>query len=303
MTELLSKVLDAFARDVDARRRPDMPRLSVWANVLQHLDEHGRDQKDLPRLSRLSRRALPPALTPLQRSGHITIEAKRVRLTPMGRAAADAWPVLLGDAERRWRRQLGAARLTSLRRALEQLVARFELVHPDFPTQYGPVDPTITGGPGKDWKPVPRNPDVQVQDEPLTSLLSQALVGAIHAYEPMGGPLQWVVLLQSVADRGTLVRDLPDTPFVPTMARHGFVRLSPDGQRVHHTALSKRMRDGYGPVSAAVEAGWRKRYGDAAVDLLRKALEPIAGALDPDERLPKLLPLTSLWSDARWANR
>lgn len=303
LTELLSKALDAFARDVDGRRDADMPRLSVWANVLQHLDQHGVDQKDLPRLARLSRRALPPALTPLRRSGHITMDAKRIRLTPMGRAATEDWPVLLADAERRWRRQLGAARMTSLRRTLERLVAQLELVHPDFPTQYGPVDPTITGGPGKDWKPVPRTPEVKVKGEPLTALLSQALVGAILSYEPRGGPLQWVVLLQSVADRGVRIDDLPDTPFVPTMARHGFVKLSSDGQKVHHTPLSKRMRDGYQAVSAAVEAEWRTRFGDELVDELRQALEAIAQALDPDDELPKLMPLSSLWSDARWANR
>src|SRR5688500_8353352 len=135
-----------------------MPRLAVWANVLQHVDEDGGGERELPRIARLSRRALPPVLKPLQRSGHIEVADKRVRLTPIGRDATDAWQRLHADAERRWRRRFGAAPITLLRGALERLVPQLELQHPDFPAQYGPADPRINGGPGQDWKPVPRPP-------------------------------------------------------------------------------------------------------------------------------------------------
>jgi hypothetical protein len=300
LTALLSKTLDALSREVDDDRDEGMPRLAVWATVVQHLDEQGVDERDLPRLARLSKRALPPALKPLQRAGHIAITDKRVRLTPAGRAASDAWPPLLADAERRWRRRFGAARMTSLRRSLEQLASGFELHHPDYPTRYGPADPTVRGGPGKDWKPVPRPPGAST-GAPLTSLLSQALVELTADYDGRAGPLAWAAnVLRFIPGGDVAVAELSDGGWVPTMARHGFVELSSDRSRVALTPLSRRMRDAYLPVLATIEDEWSTRYGREVVDALRSALEAIVAVVDPDDQLAHLHSFAALWSDARW---
>lgn len=301
MSALLSKTLDAFSRELD-ERRDGLPRLAVWANVLQHVDEGGTDQRDLPRMAALSKRALPPVLKPLQRSGHIAVEDKRVRVTPLGRDSQTAWPQLLADAERRWKRRFGAARITSLRRTLERLVAQLDLRHPDFPAQYGPADPRINGGGGQDWKPVTRPPGTGVAGHPLTSLLSQALVEITMDYDGRAGPLQFAAnVLRFIPDRGTPVSRLPDGYWLATMARHGFVVLSKDGATVKLTSMGKRLRDAYLPTLAAIEDEWRQRYGTDLVDELRGALDAVVAQLDPEDELPHLMSLSALWSDAKWA--
>jgi hypothetical protein len=166
LSALLSKCLDAFSRELDARRDVGTAGIAQWANVLQHVDEEGIAARDLPRRARLSRRAVPPVLRTLERSGHLEVVDKRVRLTRRGRASVDAWYALHVDAERRWRRRFGAAVITSLRRELEHVVSQFELQHPDFPTQYGTADPRINGGPGQDWKPVHRPPGTTMAGTP-----------------------------------------------------------------------------------------------------------------------------------------
>ena len=304
LSVLLSKNLEAFSRDLDAARGEGVPPLAVWANVLQHLNEEWVDQRDLPRLARLSKRALPPVLKPLERSGHIAVESKRIRLTPLGRAASESWRRLLADAELGWRRRFGAAHITSLRRALEHLVSKFDLLHPDFPTQYGPADPRINGGPGQDWKPVPRAAVMTSTRQPLTSLLSQALVEVTMEYDGRAGPLQFAAnVLRFVPDKGIAVSELPDTYWLPTMIRHKFVRPSADEQTVRLTAGSKKLRDAYLQTLVVIEDGWRGRYGKEVVDELRSTLDAIVGRVDPGDELPHLMSLSMLWSGAkRWAS-
>lgn len=300
LSALLSKSLDAFSRELDANRDDEMPRLAVWANVLQHLDEDGVGQRELPRLARLSRRALPPVLKPLERSGHIAVEDKRVRLTPLGRGAAEAWPPVLADAERRWRRRFGAPHITSLRRVLDQLVSQFELLHPDFPTQYGPSDPRINGGPGQDWKPVPRAADATTTAHPVTSLLSQALVEIIMDYDGRAGPLQYAAnVFRFVPDKGKAVSELPDTHWLGSMVHHRFVTLSPDKKTVKLTAMTKNLRGAYVPTLVAIEDERRTRHGTDLIDELRHTLEAIVAGVDANDELPHLMSLSLLWSDAR----
>jgi hypothetical protein len=302
LSALLSKTLDAFSRELDAARDDGIPGLSVWADVLQHIDEDWVDERELPRLARLSKRALPPVLKPLQRAGHIEVAAKRVRLTPRGRAAADTWPPLLAVAERRWRRRFGAARITSLRRALEQLVSQLDLQHPDFPTQYGPADPRVNGGPGQDWKPVPRAPGTTTKGQPLTSLLSQALVEATMEYDGRAGPLQFAAnVLRFVPDKGAAVSKLPDTYWLATMVRHQFLTLSADEKTVKLTSQSKKLRDAYMPTLIAIEDEWRKGHGIEVVDGLRSALDAIVAQLDARDELPHLMSFSMLWIGAKWS--
>lgn len=302
LSVLLSKTLDAFSRDLDAHRGEDMPPLAVWANVLQHLAEDRVDQRELPRLARLSKRAIPPVLKPLQRSGHIAVEEKRVRLTALGRAASESWRRLHADAERRWRRRFGAARITSLRRALEQLVTQFDLQHPDFPTQYGPADPRVNGGPGQDWKPVPRAAVTTSTGQPLTSLLSQALVELTMEYDGRAGPLQFAAnVLRFLPDKGKPVSELPEPYWLETMVRHRFVTLSRDEQSVKLPANSKKLRDAYLPTLDAIEKEWRKRYGKEVVEELRSALNALVAQVDANDELPHLMSFSMLWAGARWS--
>jgi hypothetical protein len=304
LSVLLSKALDALSRELDARRGDEMPRVAVWANVLQYLDESGIDQKELARRSRLTKRALPPVLTPLKAGGYVAIENKQVRLTSSGRTASEGWPSMLADGERRWRRRLGAENFTMLRAQLERVVSQFELHHADFPTSYGPSDPRIRGGPGRDWKPTPR-PAGSSSGQPITALLSQAVVEFVSDYETVGGPMQWAAnVFRFVPDTGVAVSALPDTTWLGKMIHHGFLTVSASKEAVYLSSLSRQLqlRDSYLPTVVAIEDQWRTRFGSDTIEGLRTILERFVRQLDPNDQLPHLLSLSRVWADARWAD-
>ena len=151
---------------------------------------------------------------------------------------------------------------------LEALVSRFELKHPHFPVPYGTADPSFTGGPGVDWKPVPRERASSVGDLPISALLSQALVAFAIEYESRGvGPIQWAAnILRTVRDDGAGLPPLPasGTHSVKNLARLGI--LTEDRGAARPTAAGRAMRDAYQPLCEAIESGWRHRFGSSLVD-------------------------------------
>jgi len=133
---------------------------------------------------------------------------------------------------------------------LVALVSHFELDHPDFPITYGTADQSFTGGPGVDWKPVPRGVG-DVSALPRSALLSQALVAFGIEYEQRkGGPIMWGASLT----RGDHVSQSSG------MERHGVIRGGKP------TTLGVAMRDAYAPLCEQIEASWRGRFGSSLID-------------------------------------
>jgi len=96
---------------------------------------------------------------------------------------------------------------------LVELVSRFELAHPDFPITYGTADQSFRGGPGVDWRPVPRTE--RADGLPQSALLSQALVAFGIDYEARGlGPIMWAASMVRGDHAGQM----------SGMERHGFMR-------------------------------------------------------------------------------
>lgn len=262
-----------------------MPSLDLWANLLRTLTHDGTATRDLPRMLSLSKRAVRTRAATVVRHGWAE-EAKLgrgqtiLRLTAPGSAMATRWKSLQSAAEQHWTSQVGAEPAAQLRSALQPIVAAFPLEHPHYPASYGPVDASITGGNGEDWKPVPRAAGDTVSHLALYALLSQAIVEYAMNYEqlsPVALSLSAAVI-RRIPPAGIPVRELGHSIGVSALTRHGFLRLvgSAPAQIAFLTAKGEAVARAFPQRIAAVEADWPHRFGPQPVAALRRVLEEIA---------------------------
>jgi len=240
----------------------------MWSNLLRVVGDDGIDRNALPSRVRLSKRVVTTTVNGMVRHGWASVDGGVVRLTDVARRARDEWAAAIALAETTWP---GAS---SLRAPLEAFVSRLPLEHPHYSCGYGPADWRITGGPGVDWKPVPRDPTAEtVTSLPLLALLSQALVGFAVDYESRV-PFAMVVGLSldaAFADDWAPLAEAPPVLMIAgngksSLERHGVVTVD-RSKRVTLTSLGRRLRDAYQPTVQAVESSW------AAAPALRTALE------------------------------
>jgi hypothetical protein len=163
LPSLLRVALDWLEREyvTEGAGRDGIPSVDGWANLLRVLDLGGVDRRELPTLTRLSQRAVQGRVSAAARRGWVeelvSGRGQRfIRLTEKGAEVVARWEPIQRAAEDGWRGQVGSDRATALSTALATVVAAFPLEHPHYPASYGTVDASITGGPGRDWKPVPR---------------------------------------------------------------------------------------------------------------------------------------------------
>jgi hypothetical protein len=321
---LLSRALidqaRAFARAGPAGgevRTGGVPNLVLWSNFLRLFDDDRPvSRRDLPRLARLSTRAMKSIVVRLDWIGWVTVEPDPgrprywvVRLAGPGRTVRDAWRPLAAEADARGRERLGDERVRRLRAALERLVGRFDLELPHYPTGYGAADASMTGAAwspdpprrtpsgiphGVDWPRVRRGEGDTVSELSLSALLSQALVGFAIDYERHGlGPMELVTnVLQPIGDRGVALGAAPGNGLVvgdgrSVLERHLIVAVDPHGtgtgeeRLVRLTPRGRQWRDAYRPLVAEIEADWENRFGPDVVADLRHALEAVDRDLDP----------------------
>ena len=216
--------------------------LALWADGLQHLDGAADvSVKELPARTCLSKRAVTTVTKRLKRIGFVEEASDRaaLRLTPVGAEVREAWRPVEDDA--------------GLRSRLVPVVSGLELEHPHFPIQYGTADPSMTGGPGQDWKPVPRVSSDGVASLSLIALLSQTFTALAMAYEQKNGALGWVAnVCAFVPDEGVPLATLPAdaTRHLSGMNRHGWIEVV--GKDVRPTPLGRHLRDAHQATLAAV---------------------------------------------------
>lgn len=166
---------------------------------------------------------------------------------------------------------------------LEALVSQLELEHPHFPVPYGTADPTFTGGPGVDWKPIARTSPSSIEGLPTTALLSQALVSFAIEYEKeRHGPIQWAAnILRGMGDGPVILPPLQKrgTHSVQNLERLGVVTVDRD-KVVRLTPTGRAMRDAYEPRCAQIESQWRDRLGSSLIDEVIDAVR-VAGYWRP----------------------
>ena len=248
-----------------------MPNLDLWANLLRALDPAGCEHRDLPRVLRLSKRAVRTRLAWAVRHGLAENLKPVVRLMASGADIAARWKPLQTAADDEWRTKAGGG----LRACLEEVVSRLPLEHPHYPASYGPADASITGGNGADWRPVPRTPGDTVSFLPLSALLSQAIVAFAMEYEKRSRcpfSLAAGVILR-VTPEGRPVLGLRHSIGISALARHGFVRLC--GEMISLTPAGSAVFATHDERVRAVEAEWEHAFGSGPVAALRHALEAI----------------------------
>ncbi|HUP86794.1 MAG TPA: hypothetical protein VM143_14135 [Acidimicrobiales bacterium] len=272
--------------------------LPVWCNVLQYVDADGVFLRDMPNRSCLSKRALIVAYNRLRKLGFGDVDrggaAKRVRLTRAGVAArAGVWrPVDPGGVE-------------GLRSGLTAIVGALELELPHYPTQYGTADCSIRGGPGQDWKPVPRLAS-SVGSLPLIALLAQAFIAFAIDYESRLGALaSSALVLSHVPDEGLDVSALPPgiSGVVSALERHGGLKITSEKPpRIQLTAGGARWRDSHPKALEQIETEWQARHGGDVIDGVRGGLHAlVASSPDVDVSEVHHPPTAALFGMGRWA--
>jgi hypothetical protein len=266
VNRLLSAAMASLTHEAE-RDRGARPRLALWSNHLRVIPDDGITANDYVVAARISKRQVPPTLNVLRKSGLAEPgDAKRIELTATGRAARDAWAS-----------RVHAVDNTSLRVAIEPVVAALPLELPHHPIGYGIADERVTGG--KDWRPVPRGEGDTVSGLPLVALVSQALLAFAIDFESLVPVSLTLVanVLRLVPDDGIAASALPAlaclTPRainLHSLERHGWVTMQDKAVRL--TAHGHRVRDAYPSLIARIDATWRERHGDAAIDTLRAAL-------------------------------
>lgn len=261
-----------------------MPSLDGWANLLRAIDDTGADVRELPAALRLSRRAVRTRVESARRRGWIEEIAsvsgqKTVRITESGARVVARWNGIQAAAEERWRTGTGTDRSARLRASLENVVARMPLEHPHYPASYGIADARVTGGSGRDWKAVLRRSGDTTSFLPFSALLSQALVAFAMGYEersPVALSLSTTVLKQ-IPTGGRPLLGLGPSAGISALHRHGFVNVTDGAIFLTERGLAVSQKcEGW---MQAVEADWRRLFGEQPVSGLRQALEELRGGL------------------------
>jgi hypothetical protein len=198
-----------------------------------------------------------------------------VRLTPKAAKAAEIWPPVFDEIERRWQTRFGSEEITSLRNSLLAIVFRLDL---DLPQ----------GFPG-DWPltpPYPRRVRRGTDSLALPALLSQALLAfALEFDRESRAPLALCANGLRVlgekpvreAEIPRLTGGSPETsgigwqlkPYIivepdPSGARGKLVRLSPLGVSAQQT---------YYRLTDEIEKRWEERFGGEEMRRLRESLQ------------------------------
>jgi hypothetical protein len=278
----------------DSARGPWLVSLAMWANFMRHLDR--------PRpLHELAAQARLANLRGLLRWGYVRLAPDPADRRPApprrdwvlaptrwGTMAQEIWRPLGATIEARWCERFGAPAVTELREALETLEAASELELPDFL----PVTSVHRPDPGR-WH---GRRDSTAARPPLElyTLLARVLLAYAIDYE-RESRLSLVVTanaLRLLHPAGVRVRELPlaaglskeaIAASLGLLARSGCVVLEadPSAPRTRLARLTQRGEQAqakHARLLAGVEAAWRERHGEPALNRLRCALAELLDA-------------------------
>ncbi len=282
------------------RDTPWLVSFSLWANVLQYLDEEGSTVAQLRARARTSQLLL----SGLRRWGYVTVTAppgQPLRSPPQDDAivrprkaalrAGRVWTDLPGVVDDRWRARLGATPVNRLERALR---AAYDRIPIDPPAYLPVIHPTQ--GAKSETPPVraqgSRQPEAASCATTLSPLLSGVLVGftvdvestarvslpisanTLRVLDGLGTPVAVLPRLTGVSREANAMctgwlerRGCAVTEADPT-GRGKRIRLTAKGTKAQHAA-TQHVHD--------TEEDWRVAFGAVAVDELRSALEAVVG--------------------------
>jgi DNA-binding MarR family transcriptional regulator len=287
--------------DPEARRgAPWLVSYPLWANVLRYVGPEGTRVCDIAAQARTSRLQLGG----LRRWGYVRLTGPPggvlnhppqddavVHLTRHGRAGQQVWATMPEVMDQRWRSRFSGSAVDELQHSLHAIDESLDIDPPDYlplvyPTQNGRSEsPTPRFGPESATRAA-KEPD-------LSALLSGVLFAFTRDFEAeskISLPISANTLRVLDTD-GVRIRDLPRMTGVSKEAnamcagwlrRRECAEQAPDpnasrGQVLRLTAKGRAAQAKYRRMLAETEDSWRSTHGAAAIDNLRRALEPLVG--------------------------
>ena len=210
-----------------------------------------------------------------------------VRLTSKGQKAAEIWPPLFSEIERRWETRFGKDVIGRLLESLQALIGRLDIELPQaLPASWLP------GGSQEYSPPVTRDPVAL----PLPALLSKALLAFAIEFdrESRASLALSANVLRVLGEQPVRLADIPRLtggspemtdigwqlkPYVviepdPTAKRGKVVRLSPLGVKAQQTYL-RLVRE--------IEKRWEDKFGKNEIHRLRESLEEMFNLRNGDQ--------------------
>ena len=116
---LLAQTLLAYTLEFEREAPVSLP---LAETVIDALDQHGSNVRNLPAETGLSPEAVSMALTYLKKHGYVHVAKKTARLTALGVRASGATPLHHARVAACWTNRLGRSRLAGLRTALHAIL-------------------------------------------------------------------------------------------------------------------------------------------------------------------------------------
>jgi DNA-binding MarR family transcriptional regulator len=278
--------------------------LVMWSNLMRFVGD-GITVAELPGAAGLPKGRMLSTLGGMERWRYVSVGSSKtkrdgygsarglrgddvVRPTPAGRKAAEIWPALFEEIERRWAERFGRDAIDELASSLRAIVDRLDV---DLPA-YVPVVA------GSDGMVAGFSPDESRQPAagalPLAALLSKVLLAYTLEFERVSElslPLSANVV-RVLDEDGMLVRDLPLAAGVPKeatamaltfLAKKGYVGVedtSVSTKRVGLTRHGREAQDAYRRLQAETESQCEDEFGADAVRRLRSALQRVLDQRD-----------------------
>jgi len=290
--------------------------MAMWFNCMRWVPEQGITAREVERLARTKTN-----WDGMRRWGYICFEPSPgddrpkpppssllVRATARGRFVHEVWQAVLPEIEARWRERFGKKAIGQLRAALAVMVGHQSPYLPDcMPIlKYGLVSEA----------PKPQKAEAARSDLaslPLPALLARVLLAFALEFERDSAVSLAICanILRVIDDPGTAVRELPERSGVSREAiamalgfltKRGCVKVQAPAQGspfkvVRLTPKGIIVQDAASKLLAEIEHRWMERYGNPALETLRKALEPLVadGTLGHSPLYRGLAPHPECW--------
>jgi DNA-binding MarR family transcriptional regulator len=293
---------------------PWLVSMAMWWNCMRFVGDEGVRVGELERFARtptnlngmIRWRYVVVAPDPADRRPKPPRKDWVIHATLGGRRAQEIWRPLTGEIEQRWRARFGEDAVDELARRLHAVVSQFGVELPDcLPIlHYG----LFSSKP--DQVPETSAPHEDTAGLPLPVLLARAVLAFAIEYERRAKLSLAIAanVVRVLGEQGVRLRDLPMLAGISKEAvsmamgylekkRLAVVEPDPAGSRskiAQLTPLGSAARKVYFELTAAIEEGWRVRFGDGAVSALRASLESLT-----DRPNPGLEPYADGWRASR----
>jgi len=286
-------------RNGGVRRAPWLVSMAMYLNCMRFVGREGITLGELEKLA-----LAQTNLNGMMRWGYIMLgpsDGKKprkspgaktvIQATPAGQKSREIWQDLFPSIEKRWEARFGKEETGLLRKTLASLVGKVEIDLPD-------CMPILGYGLRSRIPELKRVERARSEAEsasglPLPVLFSKLLLAFALEFE-RDSDLSLAIsanILRLVGEDGVRVRDLAQLSAVSKEAvaialsflvKGRYVVVEPEAPKsrvkvVRLTPKGREAQEKYYALTRTIENGWRKRFGDHAIQALRDSLERLCG--------------------------